>query len=122
MGGIEYYGFRNTSIAWEGGNLHIRNFESGMRNFPNYAQRNALESTLRVTRTFLHERLTVTLLGVVFGIKAQDGSTVRLSAEYELREALELSGGVLLYQSGDLVAFSDVGPNDRVFLGIKYSF
>jgi hypothetical protein len=122
MGGIEYYGFQNTSIALEVVNRHIRNFEAGMRGFPNFAQRNALESALRVTRTFLRERLEVTLLGVAFGIKAQDGSTVRLSAEYELREALELSGGVLLFQSGDLVAFSQVGRNDRVFLGIRYSF
>jgi hypothetical protein len=122
MGGIEYYGFQNTSIALEVVNRHIRNFEAGMRGFPNFAQRNALESAFRVTMTFLRERLEVTLLGVVFGIKAQDGSTVRLSAEYELREALELSGGVLLFQSGDLVAFSQVGRNDRVFLGIKYSF
>jgi hypothetical protein len=122
MGGIEYYGFTDTNIALEVANRHIHNFDSELRGFPNFAQRNALESALRVTMNFLRERLEVTLLGVAFGEKAQDGSFVRLSADYELGEGLEVGGGLLLFQSGDLVQLSQVGRNDRLFLTLKYSF
>jgi hypothetical protein len=33
-----------------------------------------------------------------------------------------VGGGLLLFQSGDLVQLSQVGRNDRLFLTLKYSF
>jgi hypothetical protein len=122
MGGIEYYGISDLNIALEVVNRHINDFENELRGFPNYAQRNALETALRVTANFLNDRLELTALAVVFGEKAQDGSVVRLDANYEIRDALSISGGVVLYQSGDLLGFSEIGRNDRLFAQIKYSF
>jgi len=122
MGGIEYYGITDVNIALEVVNRHINDFEDELRGFPNYAQRNALETALRVTANFMHDRLEVTGLAVVFGEKAQDGVVLRLSADYELRDALSISGGILLYQSGDLLGFQQIGRNDRLFAQIKYSF
>ena len=97
MGGIEYYGFTDTNIALEVVNRHIFGFRDDMR--PLFGlQENQLETALRVTRTFLNERLEVTALGIVFGSYAQDGSVVRLDARYDLLDALELSGGIVFYQ------------------------
>jgi hypothetical protein len=122
MAGIEYYGISDLNIALEVVNRHINDFEDELRGFPNYAQRNALETALRVTANFLNDRLELTALAVVFGEKAQDGSVVRLSADYELRDALSISGGIVLYQSGDLLGFREIGRNDRLFAQVKYSF
>jgi len=80
------------------------------------------ETAMRITRSFLHERLDVTVLGLVFGEKAQDGSIVRLQADYDIIDALVATVGVLLFQEGDLVPLDTWGSNDRVFFQLKYSF
>jgi hypothetical protein len=121
MGGVEYYGFTDTNIALEVVNRHIFGFRDDMRPLFGY-QENQLETALRVTRTFLNERLEVTALGIVFGSYAQDGSVVRLDARYDLLDALELSGGIVFYQKGDPPPFDTIKDNDRFFFEIKYSF
>ena len=122
MGGIEYYGINDWQFSLEIVNRHLFDFEQFMRGPPNFAQRNALETAIRITGNFMNERLQVTLLGLIFGERAQDGSVVRLSANYEIRDALEVDGGIILYQEGNLPSFRHVGKNDRLFLELKYSF
>jgi len=46
----------------------------------------------------------------------------KITFRYDLTDNLELTGGVILYQSGDLARFRRVGDNDRLSLSIKYSF
>jgi len=121
MGGIEYYGFTNTTIALEIANRHIFGFRSDMR--PLFKIReDSVETALRITRTFLREKLEVTALGIVYGTQAQDGSIVRLEARYDLLDALELGGGIVLYQRGDTPFFETIPRNDRIFLELRYSF
>lgn len=120
MGGIEYYGIAETSIALEIVNRHIHDFESRMRAFD--AQRDALEGALRITADFMNARLHTTVLGVVFGERAQDGSIVRLEADYDLRDAVVVTAGILLFQNGDPLEVSAIDDNDRLFFEIKYSF
>jgi hypothetical protein len=121
MGGIEYYGWTDTSIALEVANRHIFGFRNDMR--PLFGtQENQLETALRVTRLFMNDRLEVTALGIVFGNHAQDGSVVRLDARYDLRDALELVGGIVFFQKGDPPPFDTIKRNDRFFFEIKYSF
>jgi hypothetical protein len=120
MLGIEYYGFTDVTIALEVANRHIFNFDDRMRAF--FAQPNALETALRITASYLNDRLELTALGIVFGERAQDGSMVRLQAQYDLRDALVLTGGILMFQEGDLIPFNSIAQNDRVFLELKYSF
>jgi hypothetical protein len=121
MGGIEYYGWTDTNIALEVVNRHIFGFRNDMR--PLFGtQENTLETALRITRTFMNDRLEVTALGVVFGSYAQDGSVVRLEAHYDLRDALELVGGIVFYQKGDPPPFDIIKNNDRLFFEVKYSF
>lgn len=121
MGGVEYYGFTDTNIALEVVNRHIFGFRDDMR--PLFGtQENLLETALRITRFFMNERLEVTALGIVFGSYAQDGSIVRLESRYDLRDALELIGGIVFYQKGDPPPFDTIKRNDRFFFEIKYSF
>jgi hypothetical protein len=121
MGGIEYYGFTDTNIALEVVNRHIFGYRNDMR--PIFGlKENTLETALRITRTFMNERLELTALGIVFGSYAQDGSVVRLDFRYDLRDALELGGGIVFYQKGDFAPFDTIKRNDRFFFEIKYSF
>ena len=57
-----------------------------------------------------------------FGITAQDGSFQRFSAEYDVTDSLQVGGGIVLYQSGDLARYRNIGDNDRFFLEVKDSF
>jgi hypothetical protein len=121
MGGIEYYGFTNTNIALEIANRHIFGFRNDMK--PLFGTKeNMLETALRITRTFMNERLELTAVGIIFGSYAQDGSIVRLDFRYDLRDALELGGGIVFYQEGDFAPFDTIKRNDRFFFEIKYSF
>jgi len=120
MGGIEYYGIAETTVSLDVANRYINDFDSRMRAFD--AQENSLESALRISSEFMNARLRTTVLGVMFGERAQDGSIVRLQASYDLRDALVLTGGILFFWNGDPEILSDIDDNDRIFFQLKYSF
>lgn len=128
MGGVEYYGINDLTLALEVAHRHILDFDDDM-NFEfmgmtlAYAEEDVTEGALRVTADFLNTRLRVT--GVAFVFLAADdhlGSVVRAEVSYELMEALQLGGGIVLYQEGDSPGFDTVGKNDRLFLRLEYSF
>lgn len=121
MAGVEYYGFNDTNISLEIANRHILDYQSDMR--PVFGVRkNQVETALRITRSFMNERLDLTLLGIIFGTKAQDGSVVRAEARYDVRDGLEVGLGMVFYQKGDTPVFSNIARNDRIFFEVKYSF
>ncbi len=122
MLGLEYYGIRDVSVALEVANRRVLRFEDELRNAFDFAQRNSEEIALRFTQSFFRERLELTLLAYVLGWRAQDGAILRASADYDLRDALVLSAGLLLFEAGDAVPLSGWGRNDRFFFGIKWSF
>ena len=121
MAGIEYYGFTDANISIEVANRHIFGFRDDMR--PLFGlQENSLETSIRVSHTFLNERLEIACVGLIFGLYAQDGSVVRLEASYDVIDALELGGGIVFYQKGDPIPFDTIKKNDRFFVEVKYSF
>jgi len=61
-------------------------------------------------------------LASTYGGTGQDGAFQRFSAEYDVTDSIEIAGGIVLYQSGDLARFRSIGDNDRLFFNIKYSF
>jgi hypothetical protein len=122
MLGLEYYGIENATVALEVANRRLLDFESSLRGAVDFAQQNTEEIAFRYTQSFFREKLDVTLLAYVLGYRAQDGAILRLSADYDLRDALVLSGGILLFESGDTIPLSQWGRNDRLFFGIKWSF
>ncbi len=133
--GLEYSGFTDTTLSLEVVNRHLFDFEPGMTkdlpknmpipasmDTPDLAQEDSFQAAARITRNFFHETLQVTLLGSILGEKAQDGAFERISAKYDVTDALAVSGGIVLYQKGDLLFFQNIEQNDRLFLDIKYSF
>jgi hypothetical protein len=121
MIGIEYYGINDLTVVLEVANRHIFHFESKMEGFNDWIEEDTIETALRFTYDMFNSRLHLTALGVAEGAQAQFGSFVRLSASYDVIDALNVEGGLLLFQEGNDF-FDSVDRNDRIFTGIKYSF
>jgi hypothetical protein len=122
LAGLEYSGFSDTTLSVELADRHILNFDSKTEASPDFAEEDRWVSALRLTRTFLNETLTLTVLAQTFGLTGDDGAFQRFTAEYDLTDAIEITGGVVFYQSGDLPRFRDLGENDRLYLEFKYNF
>jgi len=123
MLGVEYYGFSDTQIAVEIVYRHLNDFEegtgelpfetdpagldldyeSGMDNFPNYEREHQMITAIRITQELMNDRLDLTALGIIFSSDSHLGSIVRLSGEFEVRDALLVGGGIVLYQNGDSI-------------------
>ena len=122
MAGIEYSGFNDTIVSMDAVNRHINDFDK-IKDFPPAdAQEDECQWVFRLTRTFLNDTLTLTLLASTYGKTGQDGASQRFSTEYDVIDYIEIAGGVVLYQAGDLAAFRNIGENDRLFFNFKYSF
>ncbi len=122
MLGLEYYGIEDATLAIEVANRHVLDFEPSLRNAVDFAQHNSEEISLRYTQSFFREKLELTLLAYILGWQAQDGAILRFSADYDLRDALVLSAGLLLFEAGDTIPLSGWGRNDRFIFGLKWSF
>ena len=120
--GIEYYGISNVSISIEGVNRHLFDYVPELIESPTFTRKNSQQIALRYTQNYLNEKLEVTALAVILGYDGRDGSIVRLSADYDIRDALTAGIGILLYQSGDLPPLSSWGQNDRLIFNVKWSF
>jgi len=122
MAGIEYNGFENTTLSLESVVRHIHDFDQALKNDPIPAERNRVQSALRYSADFLHNRLNVLLLETRRGQTLSDGGYTRLQFKYELGEALFTTLGVVSYHRGDTVPFNEIADNDRLFLDLEYSF
>lgn len=122
MLGVEYNGFQNLSIALEAALRHTLHYRDELEAFPSFLRESQVEYMLRLRRTFLRERLEATAVGIGFGSRLQDGGVLRLELRYEVAEALDVSGGLLLVRSGELPLADSFGSNDRVFLQLTQSF
>ncbi|MDY6845429.1 MAG: DUF1302 family protein, partial [Thermodesulfobacteriota bacterium] len=122
LAGIEYSGFDDTTISVEIVNRHIHNFDTFLKQPLDEACEDEFQSVVRLTRDFLNETLTLTILASTFGPTGQDGALQRISMEYDVTDALKVNGGVVLYHSGDLPELRNIGDNDRLFFEITYSF
>ncbi len=117
--GVEYAGFRDTSLSFEVADRHIHDYGDLLAT---EVEEDDWQMALRYTGDFLHARLQVTALWAGFGPRGDDGGFTRLSASYELANALTLTAGVIAYRSGDRLPFNAIDDNDRVFGEVKYSF
>ncbi|WP_457575499.1 DUF1302 family protein [Desulfomarina sp.] len=121
MAGIEYTGFSETMLSLEVVNRHIPQFEDSLKQSPDYTDRNQTQSALMLTRDFLNDTVQLKILCTLFGTHGEGGAFERLQVEYDYTDHIAFTGGVILYQSGDQVGFSDIGDSDRLFLEFKYS-
>lgn len=122
LAGFEYSGFQDTTISIEAVNRYIHDFDAVLEQPPDNTTKDEFQSVGRISRTFWNQTLTLTLLASTFGVTGQDGALQRFSAEYDVNDAVQVNGGVVLYHSGDLAHFRTIGDSDRIYFEINYSF
>jgi hypothetical protein len=124
MLGLEYYGIVESTIALEIVNRHLDDFEGSMKGPPDFARRDTIETALRWSADWWQARLHTTALAIVIGAKAQDGSMLRFSGDYDIRDGLSAGVGIQIFLKGTDSdgLFNPWAQNDRVFLRVKYSF
>lgn len=122
LAGLEYYGFVDTTLSLEIAVRHLFDYESALKRSPNFLRETSEQIAVRVTRNFLREKLTLTLLAVIFEIDARDGAIMRADVEYDVLDAVSVGLGVILYEAGELPPISEWQRNDRVIFSAKWSF
>ena len=120
--GIEYSGFRDTTLSIESVNRRILDYEAALRSFPDQSEEDEIQSVVRLSRDFFNETLTLTYLLSLFGATGQDGMIQRFTIAYAFTDAIKAVGGAVFYESGDLGFYRNIGENDRLYLELKYSF
>ncbi len=119
--GVEWYGADSLTVALEVLNRHWLDLPRSPE-LQEFFEQSTFETALRISRPFFRERLDITLLGVVFGERAQDGGLFRASGEWEISDAWKLEAGWLVFVGGPDKAIGAYDDNDRLYLELKYSF
>ena len=122
LAGLEYYGLADTTFVVELVERHLFDHERAIRHAPSFVREDSQEIALRLSRNFWNDTLHATLVGIVLGIDARDGSVARFDLDYDVLDALTVGAGLLLYQQGDLPPLDAWADNDRVIFKLKYSF
>ena len=122
LAGIEYSGIADTSIALEARNHHIADYDDRLASMPDDRRRNEPATALRIQRTLLNDTLDVTFLALTFGETGELGAIRRLQFDYAWTDALQLSTGLVAYQSGEQTPFRGIGNNDRIFATLNFHF
>ena len=122
LAGLEYSGFTDTTLSFEAVNRHLLDFDPRLAARPDERGRNEPASALRITRRFRNDTVEVTLVALTFGLGGEAGAIQRLQIAHDWSDAITLSGGVVLYASGDRAPLRGIGANDRVFATLEYQF
>ena len=120
--GLEYSGFKDTLVSLEIVDRRLIDYGQGLESAPDYQKEDDLQGVLRVTRSFMNDRLELSVLASIYGLRGENGSFERLTLAYDLADGWQASGGVVLYQFGQKPMFTRIGANDRLFFELKYSF
>ncbi|HEY9080409.1 DUF1302 family protein [Magnetovibrio sp.] len=118
--GVEYSGLPDGSVSFEVVNRRLHGWSGALS--AEGLRKDSQEYALRYSADFLHERLHVTALTTRLSPLTRGGGFSRASVEYDLQDALSVTGGVTLYHDGTRTPFKGLGDNDRVFFEIKQSF
>jgi hypothetical protein len=122
LAGLEYTGTDDLWVTFEVVGRHLHGFQPMLALPPDLAGENELDWVLRVSKAFRHQTLLVTAVAMTFGVKGDGGALQRLEARYDLNDRIELTGGIVLYQSGDRPGFESIGDNDRLFMELELRF
>jgi len=122
LAGAEYSGISDAIITLEIANRHYFDFDNRLEDSPDFQKEDLFEWALRVTKPYWNDTLNLTFFTTIFGLTVEDGGFQRFTAEYDLTDSIELTGGIVFYQSGDLRRTMDIGDNDRVYFNVQYNF
>ena len=93
--GVEYYGLTDTTFVVEVVERHLFDHERALRRAPNFTREDTQEIALRLSRNFWNDTLHATLVGIVLGWDARDGSIARFDLDYDVLDALTVGVGLL---------------------------
>ncbi len=122
MIGLEYSGINEATISFEFANYHILDFDSKLEDAPGYLEQDQYQYAFRYVHDFMHDTLHLTLLASLYDLDFDGGGFERAQLEYDIDDAVSVTGGIVLYQSGDYQMFSNAGKNDRLFFELEYRF
>lgn len=120
--GLEYSGINDATFSIEFANRHILDFDKQMESAPDYLKENQYQYAIRYVHDFMHDTLHFTALASTYGLSLDGGGFERLQLEYDINDSTTITGGFVLYQSGDYLSFTDIGNNDRALLELEYRF
>ncbi|MDH5753524.1 MAG: hypothetical protein OEZ59_14030, partial [Deltaproteobacteria bacterium] len=122
--GVEYAGFRDTTLSLEAGGRHLKDYREVMAGPPWNLAETVVQYVAFYNGSFLREKLKLIGQWNYFGHSAEQGSLHRYGLTYELAPALNLGGGLVLYQAGngENALLAGVQDNDRLYMDLKWSF
>ena len=120
--GIEFSGFKETTLGIEGVRRYIHAYDEVLKNEPDNQDEISTQTAVRLTKNWLNETFSLTIVMSAFGTDFKKGSLQRYELVYDISDDLTVKGGLVAYQSGSASGFNNIGDNDRVFLELKYSF
>jgi hypothetical protein len=122
LAGVDYSGLSDATITLELANRHYFDFDTRLENSPDFQKEDLFEWALRITKPYWNDTLNLTFLSTIFGETGDEGGFQRFTAEYDLTDSIELTGGLVFYQSGDLRRTRKIEDNDRVYFDVQYNF
>ncbi len=120
LGGIEFTGFNDTTLSLEIMNTHIRDIDS-LAKAANI-NKNTWETSIRINRTFFNEKLSTTLLAMLYGKNLDEGVLFRTSCDYDLTDNFTITAGAVFYDGNKMVLLKNYKDNDRIYTNFEYSF
>ena len=120
--GSEYSGWRDTSLTLEFGVQHLNDFDIKLEESPDSQLEDRIATTFSFMQDYINQTIHLNLFGMMIGKSGQDGGFNRMSLEYDVMDAFSVSGGMMLYQTGDNAYFRSLNENDRLFFEARYSF
>ncbi len=120
--GFEYKGIADTTISLEFVDRYLTDYDSVMKNLPDFADEHELQTALRVLYSFNHDRATLGYLGQYLGNQFEKGGFHRIWLEYELTQSVNVTGGVIDYLGGENPMFEAMKNVDKVFIEATYFF
>lgn len=122
LAGIEYSGFSETTITFEIVNRHIFDYEPLLVRQTSALQEDTTQYAFRFARSFINDTLHLNIILSSYGLLAADGGFERAQLDYDINDQMVLTGGVILYESGDAPGLSGIGDNDNFFVEVNYNF
>lgn len=120
LAGVEFTGLTDASVSFEVVNRHLHGWSQALAS--EGLKKDSQEYALRFSADYLRERLHLTALTTRISPLSSGGGFSRASVEYDLKDALSVTGGVVIYHDGARTPFSAIANNDRLFFEIKQSF
>ena len=120
--GTEYSGWSDTSLTLEFGVQHINDFDVTLEASPDAQLEDRIATSVSFMQDYINQTLHLSMFGMMIGKSGQDGGLNRMSLEYDVMDAFSVTGGVMLYQTGDNAYFQSLNENDRLFFDARYSF